>query len=599
MAITWENTFDGPDFTGITPENSATYGDPLSWAFPVVNYSTDWAAHGSASARLGTGDGSTGGGFQASLAGHADWSLRAYVNTPAGGYSTLATEVGSSTLFGWDLDDDLGTWEILGQTVSAQATNLVGQPIRIEISKVGTTATARVWWTNPDSAGAHDLQVQTSASGWGALTQIEFQGGGFDTPPPHIDEVAAAQGEWIGPVSVPIDETGSADGEVVLYGEADGWPSWVGSAEGWIVLYGQADGRAQGLAPAEGWIVLYGEADGWPGHLGAAHGEIVLHGDADGMASTGAPAEGSLVLYGEANGLAGASVATGAPVDDMWLGPVGLLHCMAERGEWERTPELGVEQHVSLHGLVTASRARRAPRTTTLSWDRLAPVDADAIEEMTLVPARSDATIAVVDPDAATGNLLTPEQSRGRPGPGVAPVAVEHLYQLTGQGTLAVGLIAGVRHTVVDEARPGTSIRWLHPYYGVRGWPVMPGWPVYMHVALGGNALAGDGRLWLTFHDHAGAVLASAAGLQGDGQCQADAPPGAATVSPHLIVAETAPGLRLLGEARLSYAPQDPEDRPLGNGCPVYAITSFSDVPALPNRSTSLTLQEVRTLAYR
>ena len=588
MAIVWQNTFDGADNVNITIANSASFGDPVASVAGIITYADSWAAHGTGSARIGATWETDGGEFQVDTEPGVDWSLRVYLLIPAGGWMVSgATVTGVVPL--WNLDDDIADWEILGQDVSAHAGALAGQPIRIEIAKVGSTATARVWWTDPDSAGAHDHQVQVTASGWGALTRFAIQGGGFNTPPSHLDEMAVGEGEWIGPVATPIDETGEADGGLVLYGEAGGYPSWTGSALG----------GGQALGPAEGWLELYGEAGGWPGHIGAAHGELVLHGEAAGSAATGSGADGPLELYGQADGLAGASVATGAPGEDMWLGPRGLLHRLQERGEWERTPDLGVEQHVSLYGTVTASRARSAPRSTALSWDRMTPVDADALEEITLVPARADTTIAVVDPDAAQRNLLTAEQSRGRPGPGAAPVAVEHLYSLTGSGSLTVGLVAGVRHTVVQDAVSGTSVGWLHPYYGARGWPVMPGWPVYMTAALTDSALATAGRLWLTFHDHTGAVISSAAGLQGDGQCQADAPPGAATVSPHLIVAEDAPGLRLLGEARLAYAPQEPGTRPLGNGCPVYAVTGFADAPALPHRSTTLALQEVRTLAYR
>ena len=598
MAIVWQNSFDGEHFLAVTPANSAGTGDPVDGVSgPVVYLSDDWVAHGTSCLRMGTSG--TDGSIDIFVDPMASWSVRLYCRIPAGGWQLVNTNStgGDRTLA--QLDEDLGTFELIGQDVSAQAANLIGQPLRIEITKSGASATARVWWTDPDSTGTHDLQTTTSATGWGDLLALYISGGGYGTPPPLIDEVAIAEGEWIGPVLQPIDETGAAEGDLVLYGEADGYPSWTGTAEAELVLYGQADGRAQGLTPGEGWFELYGQADGRPGHTGPAEGLLELYGEAAGSAATGDGAEGVLVLYGEADGFAGASVATGVPVRDMWLGPVGMLHRMRRRGEWERTPDLGVEQHVSLYGTVTTSRARRAPRTTTLSWSRLERVDADALEEITLVPARSDPTIAVIDPDAAGGNLLTPEQSRGRPGPGSAPVAVEHLYRVTGPGTMTAGLVAGVRYAVVDGAASGTDITWLHPYHGARGWPVMPGWPVYMAVALADNALANAGRLWLTFHDHTGAVIASAAGLQGDGQCQADTPEGAATVSPHLIVSEDAPGLRLLGEARLSYAPLPDGSRPLGNGCPVYSVTSYSDTPALPWRSTTLALQEVRTHAYR
>ena len=598
MAIVWQNSFDGEHFLTVTPANSAGTGDPVDGVSgPVVYLSDDWVAHGTSCLRMGTSG--TDGSIDIFVDPMASWSVRLYCRIPAGGWQLVNTNStgGDRTLA--QLDEDLNTFELIGQDVSAQAANLIGQPLRIEITKSGASATARVWWTDPDSTGTHDLQTTTSATGWGDLLALYISGGGYSTPPPLVDELAIAGGEWIGPVLQPIDETGAAEEYLELYGEAIGSPSWTGSALGELVLHGQADGRSQGLTPAEGWLELYGQADGRPGHIGAAHGEIVLYGEAGGSAATGDGATGFLELYGQADGFAGAAVATGAPVVDMWLGPLGLLHRMAERGQWERTPDLGVESHVSLYGTVTTSRARRAPRSTSLSWDRLERVDADALEEITLVPARSDTTIAVIDPDAAGGNLLAPEQSRGRPGPGSAPVAVEHLYRVTGPGTMTVGLIDGVRYACVQDAGSGTTVEWLHPYYGRRGWPVMPGWPVYMAAALSGGALASIGRVWLTFYDHVGAPITSAAGLAGDGQCQADAPAGAATVAPHLIIGQAAPGLRLLGEARLAYAPQPADARPLGNGCPVYSVTSFSDTPHLPWRSTTLALQEVRTDAYR
>ena len=598
MAIVWQNTFDGEHFLAVTPANSGGTGDALdSVSGPVVYLSNDWVAHGTSCLRMGTSV--TQGDVDIFVTAMANWSVRLYCLIPSGGWQLVNTNASGGDQELAQFDADLDTYTLLGQDVSAQAGNLIGRPLRIEVTKVGGTATARVWWTDIDSTSTHDLQATATATGWGNLLALYISGGGYSTPPPLVDELVIAQGEWIGPVVQPVDETGPAEGFLELYGEADGYPSWTGSADGEMVLYGEADGRAQGLTPAEGWIELYGEADGSAGYIGAALGEIVLYGETGGSVSTGGPAEGTIELYGEADGFAGASVATGPPVVDMWLGPLGLLHRMQERGDWERTPELGVESHVSLYGTVTTSRARRAPRSTTLSWDRLERVDADALEEIALVPARSDPTVAVIDPDAAGGNLLTPEQSRGRPGPGGAPVAVEHLYRSIGPGALTVGLIDGVRHACVDSAGPGTTVHWLHPYYGVRGWPVMPGWPVYMVAALAGGALASIGRVWLTFYDSAGVALGSAAGLAGDGQCQADAPAGAATVAPHLIISEAAPGLRLLGEARLSYAPQPEDARPLGNGCPVYSVTAFSDTPHLPWRSTTLSLQEVRTHAYR
>jgi len=285
-------------------------------------------------------------------------------------------------------------------------------------------------------------------------------------------------------------------------------------------------------------------------------------------------------------------------VDSMWLGPVGLLREMREQGDWERTPALGAERHVALSGQVTSSRSRRSPRTTSLAWGRLLPEDADALEELALVPARGDGTVCVIDPDAASGNLLTAEQSRGRPQAGMVPGAVEDLYSLLGAGAISAGTQAGVRFACTNNIQAGADVRWLHPYYGARGWPVMPGWSVYLTTTTAALTMPAVSRLWLTFRDHAGATISSAAGESGSGAVEADAPPGAVTVTPHMIATAPLAGLRVIGEARMTYGPARP-GRPLGNGCPVYTITGFSDTPSLPYRSVALTLEEVRAHASR
>jgi hypothetical protein len=552
MAVIWQNSLDGPNATPITVANSAAYGNAVDEITAPVAYSTGWAAAGSSSALLGNGAGAEGT-LWAAFATQPSWSVRFYANISAG--STLSVYSLDSLVY---IDAAFGTYELGTTDVSSLAADLVSQPIRIEVARVGTTTTYRVWWTDPHSAGTPDHQhAETGAMGAFDFFALE---GGHDSPT-WVDEIAVAQGEWIGPAVTPQEEVGAAIGTILLRGEADGY--------------------ASGLTPAEGHLVLRGEADGWAAQQGGAQGGIVLRGEAD--------------------GLAGASVATGAPVRDMWLGPLGLLHRMAERADWQRTPELGVETHTSLHGRVTASRALWTPRTTTLAWGRLLPVDAQALQEMALSPARTDPTITLIDPDAAATNLLTVEQSRGRPLIGVGATALEDLYGLDGPGALAAGTVAGVRYAVLTGGASGTDITWLHPYYGDRGWPVMPGWPVYFTVTdvTGGPGAHLNGRLWLTFRDHAGAVISSAAGLVGTGACEADAPAGAATVTPHLRLSSAPGEARLVGLGRLTYAPQDPGPVPLGNGCPVYAVERFTDTPDLPWYTTALTLREVRAYAAR
>lgn len=86
MAIIWQNSFDGPDTTTITPANSGTYGDPIDSVGGVATYSTTWSAHGTASALLGSGDGSEEGTIQIDGGSGTEWSVRWYCLIPAEGW---------------------------------------------------------------------------------------------------------------------------------------------------------------------------------------------------------------------------------------------------------------------------------------------------------------------------------------------------------------------------------------------------------------------------------------------------------------------------------------------------------------------------------
>lgn len=227
--VLWSNTFDGPHNTALTPENSAAHGDPVSWVNGTVAYTNTWSAAGTASARLGTLDGSDDGGFQVDVPDLDDWSGRLYMLIPAGGWGYTMASVGGSVVLAV-IDDDEESFQLLHQDVSAHAVDLVGRPVRIEVVKAGDQATARVWWTSPHSDGPHDLQVQVTASGWSALTLLDTVGGGYTTPPAMVDEMAVGIGEWIGP-AVP-DDVIIASATLPLAGGAG------------ITRHGQADAAA-------------------------------------------------------------------------------------------------------------------------------------------------------------------------------------------------------------------------------------------------------------------------------------------------------------------------------------------------------------------
>lgn len=208
MAVVWSNSFDGPDGAAITVATSADHGDALSSVAGPAFYSDAWSATGAASASLGNSETAT---IEVQLPEPetGGWSLRAYLLIPAGGYTTCGI---FAPLGLWSLDDEFDEYLLGSEDVSAHAGHLVGQPIRVEISVVSGTATFRVWWVDPYSDGTPDHEHAESAFGWETLDRLQVNGGGFGTPPVHVDELALAEGEWIGPVpdpSGPISATAS------------------------------------------------------------------------------------------------------------------------------------------------------------------------------------------------------------------------------------------------------------------------------------------------------------------------------------------------------------------------------------------------------
>lgn len=287
--IVWQNTFDGPDLTTMTPANSENYGDPVAQVTNAVAYSTEWAALGSASVALGSANGATSGNFTTTSASQVDWSLRAYVNVPEDGWQTLRALAGGGQRFLWNLDGDQSTYEILGQNVSAQSANLVGQPVRIEVTKVGLIATARLWWTSVNDPDGHDLQVQADVTNWDGLTGVYIEGGGFSTPPSRLDELATSMGGWIGPA-----QTGSgAETSVLFSAEVVGTADTSGFVDIDTLFSGEAEGVKRGTSGTVTHDVLYAsEVEHDAREVGLARGEVVYQGRAEGRSdrTTAAPA---------------------------------------------------------------------------------------------------------------------------------------------------------------------------------------------------------------------------------------------------------------------------------------------------------------------
>ena len=305
----------------------------------------------------------------------------------------------------------------------------------------------------------------------------------------------------------------------------------------------------------------------WPGPLQSASARITLSltGDLTGVDPPPLPP------------------AAGPPVESLMIGPLGDLREVAERAPVSRTPDLGAAEFTSLEGRVTVSRTRAPARRVEWAWDRLLPRDRDWLAEVAFLSRTLDSTVCVIDP--AARNLAGVEQSRGAPVAGTTSTAP---YRWEGSGTLTTATVDGRSRAVIENPAPDGVLTWVHPYYWERGWPVMPGWPVYLRA----EDMPGV-RVELWFHDPDGSTLAIASGT---GEVSADAPSGAVTVSPRAVA--TTPTDRLVvGGIVLSYAPQ--AGFPLGDGCPVYAVTGWSEEPDSPWYSVKVGVVEVTSGAVR
>lgn len=220
MAIVWQNSFDGPHFTSISVENSADYGDPLYYVeSPATYFSEGWVAHGISSARLGGESGP--GRLYLDPDYLPDWSIRWYSYIPEDAYQVM--QLGSWIVFGLDPGTDLYT--LANESVEDHVDDLLGQPIRVELSSVDRQITARVWWGNIHSVGEPDLEVQGTTT-VAQLSSVIIEGRNLGDEDTFIDEVAVAEGEWIGPVVDGFDteaELGlgvstSAEGEISSLG---------------------------------------------------------------------------------------------------------------------------------------------------------------------------------------------------------------------------------------------------------------------------------------------------------------------------------------------------------------------------------------------
>jgi hypothetical protein len=311
-----------------TAANSTSYGSALE-INEIVAYSPDWAAAGPSSARYGTVNGTTGGTTYSVVPSAASWSLRTYAYLPAAGRQFVYGGASGAPVL-WDIDPDGGTYRIAGQDVTAHAAHLVGQPWRAEVAVTGGTATWRVWWTDPHSVGPPDWTHSRSAAGWGALTEVSVNGGGYGTPPSYADEIAVGQGEWIGP-AVPV--TGTATGGLVVSGTADGHKTGTGTATGALAVAGGVEGGA--ASAARGRLAVSGTVSGGGIRYGTAEGVLVADDPAAGFRRVFGTAAGGLAAEGAVVQLVVDVPAVDAIARAVQLAgtatPTGRLSCVARR----------------------------------------------------------------------------------------------------------------------------------------------------------------------------------------------------------------------------------------------------------------------------
>lgn len=551
MAVVWSNTFDGPNGDPVTVANSANYGDALSNWWETVTYQASWAAEGPASIQLGGPGVGEWSGVEVTGVGGTEVALRMYLNLQDDIDIALRPDSGDSVALTLRSD---GSLDYPGGSDPAGTIPTI---LRLEVIADGGGWALRVF----DDITSNDYLLSRngahSATGPWEWWVEDYSGDGV-----LIDEVALADdAEWIGPALPRREGTAMA---VVIVGGA---------------VAGEADQAEH-----------------------SAFGAVAMAGAASGRKSTtGAAVPAQVVLTGVASGQPGPATplppAQGTPVRDMWIGPLGSMRRIRRGADTDRKPDLGSNEFVSLQGRVTTSRARWVPRRVSWSWDQLEPEDRDWLAEAAMVARTVDTTIEVIDP--AARNLLTREQSRGRPLSGVVgDAALEELYALHGDGSLTVAVAGGQYYGAVTGAAQGASVVWLHPYHGDLGWPVLPGWPVYFGLqGLGAGSIYDIASLELAFHNRAGAMVGRGAAPAGAGLVSADVPDEAVTASPRAILTE-ASGLRVIGAASLTYAPP-PATIALGDGCPTVAVTDYAEEPVLPWYSVDLDVVEVVASAVR
>ena len=196
--LVWQNTFD--DVTGnVTPASSGAFGNPISSADSgSVLYTQEEKAHGAGAVRLGSLDNTVSGSMEIDFTVGTDtaWGSRFYVYVPPGGYVMVEVGNGNNAKAVVEIDDDFGTFALLGEDVSDESANLLGRWLRVYYTQrlIGQLVdeSVEVRWSQPDSEPAPDLfKGGITSDRFNQGVWHRFTGGGYSTPASYVDSIAA------------------------------------------------------------------------------------------------------------------------------------------------------------------------------------------------------------------------------------------------------------------------------------------------------------------------------------------------------------------------------------------------------------------------
>ncbi|WP_433242493.1 hypothetical protein [Actinomadura nitritigenes] len=216
--VIWTNRFNVPHGTPVTVANSGEGGDNLSAVTGTATYDGTWSADGGRSLLLGAADGSEDGAVSFDITARTVWALRTYLYVPSATRLQIAPDgIAPGSAANVVLDDIAGTYLLGSTNITAIKGSVLDRPVRLEIENDGTTATYRLYWSNPAGSVA-DHTVTEPSIAWDPVQTFTVSGGGaapITLPAPAIKRPA------IDSVTV-----GVAGAVTRLTPEADAYVEW-------------------------------------------------------------------------------------------------------------------------------------------------------------------------------------------------------------------------------------------------------------------------------------------------------------------------------------------------------------------------------------